>query len=600
MTPAPLSQLRSALDAIVVGQQEAKAGLLLALLAREHAYLEGPPGCAKTLLAEGFAALTGGRTAAIRFHRDVGEADLLGDPVLQRRRTATGDRLAFGHDRGPLLLAEIAVLDDLSRAPGEALTPLLRVLDQRRLGEHPLPLEMAIATGCPPGADACIDPLEPTQLDRFAIQVRMHGALCSADARWARALLEWRSPEAIVPVLSAQVRGELQHTAAQLTIGDGVRAALLQLAQRVAAAVPTGMRGAITDRAFSRMALAVLRAHAMLRGAKRVERVDLAALRYMLGCRVPETVRERLESWIDEAMVEDQIAVSAVSVSVLDHGAPVGEDVGGTRVRPAAASGALPQVEGAVATGSSDRPAEVEPLLRALTGRIEHGRVEPGDDPGGQPRRYRRLRRLDEILDADALEAMLFVEGRLVGTPRTFQRRRRKMGGTLAVLRDVSASMEGRLSRCAGEIVGGLFHAGARQHMRIGYVEFNHRAEVFRASGRFFHRHYARLRPLAGARRAEGRTSYEAPLRAALDEFRGGPRGNRHVVLLTDGVPVLGDPTVARERTLARDLGVRIHTVFVGDGECPAVLDTISRETDGGRFRASAGTGGRLRVRGRP
>jgi hypothetical protein len=69
--------------------------------------------------------------------------------------------------------------------------------------------------------------------------------------------------------------------------------------------------------------------------------------------------------------------------------------------------------------------------------------------------------------------------------------------------------------------------------------------------------------------------------------------------MLTDGVPVVGDPTIAAERALARRLGVRIHTVFLGVGDCPAVLDLISRETGGLRFAARPGADGRLRVRER-
>jgi len=57
-------------------------------------------------------------------------------------------------------------------------------------------------------------------------------------------------------------------------------------------------------------------------------------------------------------------------------------------------------------------------------------------------------------------------------------------------------------------------------------------------------------------------------------------------VLLTDGVPVLGDPAVRRERALARELGVKVHTIFLGLGECPEVLDEISRETDGAMLSA--------------
>jgi hypothetical protein len=69
------------------------------------------------------------------------------------------------------------------------------------------------------------------------------------------------------------------------------------------------------------------------------------------------------------------------------------------------------------------------------------------------------------------------------------------------------------------------------------------------------------------------------------------------VVLLTDGVPIVGDPEVRRERALARRLGVRVHTVFIGLGECPEVLDRLSLETDGLRFRALPRADGRVAVR---
>ncbi len=151
----------------------------------------------------------------------------------------------------------------------------------------------------------------------------------------------------------------------------------------------------------------------------------------------------------------------------------------------------------------------------------------------------------------------------------------------------------------------GLVRSCARHRMRIGYVEFNHLAEAdrgpgaSRGRGAFFHRRYARVLALAATRRAEGRTNYEAPLRLALAALEGGRRGDRHVVLLTDGVPVVGDPTVRSERAQARRLGVAVHTVFLGLGECPAVLDTLSDETGGVRFVARPGARGQLSVRPR-
>ena len=56
---AAVQRLRAAMDASVVGQDDVKRALLLGLVAKEHVYVEGPPGVAKTLLAEVSAAATG-------------------------------------------------------------------------------------------------------------------------------------------------------------------------------------------------------------------------------------------------------------------------------------------------------------------------------------------------------------------------------------------------------------------------------------------------------------------------------------------------------------------------------------------------------------
>ena len=354
----------------------------------------------------------------------------------------------------------------------------------------------------------------------------------------------------------------------------------------------------ISDRGFGVQAPRILRAHALLRGADAVGEQDLAAVAYMLGGRGPDEVRAALPELIDDLLGER--APAAEGIRLAGAGRAPGDGIGGSG--QAEVSFLPEQIDKPVepvASGWRDGgggAAELGPLLEALEGRLERGSVDCDDDPGGTPRRYRTLRLLEEIFDADPSEAVLFLDGELPGAPHSYARERPRRGGRLALLRDVSASMEGRLSRWAGEIVDGIVRTAARRRMRIGYCEFNHRAERFTADGRFFHRQYRKLRELAASRRSDGRTNYEAPLRLALDELRRGPRRNRHVVVLTDGVPVLGDPAVSRERHEARRLGIQIHTVFLGLGECPTVLDQISSETGGVRFRGTPAAGGRLRI----
>jgi uncharacterized protein with von Willebrand factor type A (vWA) domain len=159
--------------------------------------------------------------------------------------------------------------------------------------------------------------------------------------------------------------------------------------------------------------------------------------------------------------------------------------------------------------------------------------------------------------------------------------------------------MAGSLAEWASRVVTGVVRMAARRRMRVGYVEFHHKAIAHEVGGRLLHRGYARLGDLARTTRTLGQTNYEAPLRRALEGLQGGGGRNRHIVMLTDGLPILGDPSVRRERALARRLGVSLHTVFLGAGECPAVLDQLSTETDGLRFRAVPDERGRLEVRER-
>jgi MoxR-like ATPase len=591
---------REALDFALAGHDDAKTGVVLALIAREHAYLEGPPGSGKSALAGALARLAGARTAQIHFHRDTSASDLLGAQGLRRERFANRERLSFATGAGPLAQAEVLILDDLSRAPGQALAPLLHILSERRASGASLPLESAIATAGAADLESYADPLEPSQLDRFAVQVRMHGLLLGRRFERARALLDRPEPEpdALQPVLDTETRHALQRSAAALEIRPEARAALLRAIEslrRAAGDEPV----LLSDRAFARAAPAILRAHALLRGAPRVEPIDVRALRFMLARRVPEALEPHVAAILEDALLENPPVPAPPGAA--RPAAAAGES-GGAADSPVAVDGleTFPApIESIAPRGQprgEDDAAAVESLVQALLGRLERGAVARGEDPGGQPRGWRRMRRLDEILDADPVEALLYTEGRSPGGARVYRRERRNAGGTLAVLRDVSASMEGRLSRWAGQVVAGLVRSGARRRMRMGYVEFNHEAERFEAGGAFFHRRYRRLLALASRRRAAGRTNYEAPLRSALHELRNTAGRDRHVVLLTDGVPVLGDPHVRRERALARELGVKVHTVFLGLGECPEVLDEISRETDGRCFAVRPQPDGRVTV----
>ena len=170
------TDLRREMDRFVIGHDPVKTGLLLGLMAREHIYVEGPPGMAKTMLAELVAAASNLRFYLYQFHRDTRLAELVGDIVIQREpRGDSGEVIQQSIQKGGVLTAELCVLDDISRSPGEALNVLLRVLNERQFQTERIPLLTAIATSNPTVDDYYNEPLDPANLDRFTIQIRSTG-----------------------------------------------------------------------------------------------------------------------------------------------------------------------------------------------------------------------------------------------------------------------------------------------------------------------------------------------------------------------------------------------------------------------------------------
>jgi len=304
-----LLRLRELLDRHVVGHDDAKQALLLALVCREHIYLEGPPGSAKTRMAE-IAA----RGASLGFffyqmHRDTRLAELVGDVVLERRPLpdAAGERIHQAIEPGGILTADICVLDDISRAPGEALNVLLRVLNERKFGERPIPLLTAIATSNPLRDEYYNEPLDPANLDRFALQLRVSGLIQAGDRAQARELvdrfadgnvLEQPEPEAVLS------RAELDRAHAELAridVPSGEKDRLIEFLRRLVVDYDCDETNSLlTDRSFLVKAVKLLRGRALLAGRAQVERGDLAVLSQMTTFRVPEEVQAKVPELIGE------------------------------------------------------------------------------------------------------------------------------------------------------------------------------------------------------------------------------------------------------------------------------------------------------------
>jgi MoxR-like ATPase len=301
-----LRAVEAQLDAFVVGHGEAKRALLLALLCREHIYLEGPPGAAKTRMAEVAARAAGLGFFFYQLHRDTRLAELVGDVVLERAPLAGGgERIAQRTLPGGIATAEVCVLDDISRAPGEALNVLLRLLQERKLGDAPIPLMTAIATSNPQRDEYYNEPLDPANLDRFALQLRVPGLLGAEDLAPARELIERAAAGALADDARASAacdRAALDAAYAAVgavTVPPRTRAALLEALRILRAEYGCDEANSLlTDRTFLVKAVKLLRGHAWLAGRSEVASEDLALLHWLTTFRVPEEAHEKLDEII--------------------------------------------------------------------------------------------------------------------------------------------------------------------------------------------------------------------------------------------------------------------------------------------------------------
>jgi MoxR-like ATPase len=302
-----LQKILAQMDELVVGHDEVKTALLLGLLSREHIYLEGPTGSAKTMLAEIVARAAGLNFFFYQMHRDTRINELLGDVVIQKRDGPDGTEI-IGQKiiKGGILTCQVAVLDDISRAPGESLNILLRILNERKYLDEDIDLFTAIATSNPTLDDYYNEPLDPANLDRFVLQARSQGLLSRRAWDEAESLLNTYShivdpPEAKVCMKDGFFIKAYKVLAAVKVPDEFISEYLAFLRELFFTFGADPDQVLISDRTFLVKSLKVMRAYALMNGRAELKTPDLKALNYMTAFRLPEDKWDQVREVIDNA-----------------------------------------------------------------------------------------------------------------------------------------------------------------------------------------------------------------------------------------------------------------------------------------------------------
>ena len=216
--------IRAEVAKAIVGQDETVEHLLIALIARGHVLLEGPPGTAKTFLAQCFSRATGLDFGRIQFTPDLLPGDILGSNLFNFQTSQ------FTLTRGPIF-CDLLLADEINRTPPKTQAALLEAMQERRVTldgtAHPLPASFLVVATQNPIESQGVYPLPEAQLDRFLFKLLVPYPSAAEEARIVATFGERAGPSrpadlGVRAVANADVIAAAAQAVKGVTLADSV------------------------------------------------------------------------------------------------------------------------------------------------------------------------------------------------------------------------------------------------------------------------------------------------------------------------------------------------------------------------------------------
>ncbi|SMQ70638.1 MoxR-like ATPase [Plantibacter sp. VKM Ac-1784] len=211
-----LAQVRVEVGKAVVGQDAAVTGLVIALLAKGHALLEGVPGVAKTLLVRSLSHALSLDTKRVQFTPDLMPGDVTGSLVYDAK---TGE---FEFREGPVF-TNILLADEINRTPPKTQSALLEAMEERQVSVDgrslPLPDPFIVAATQNPIEYEGTYTLPEAQLDRFLLKLVLDVPERDVEVEVLRRHSAGFSPRDLTAAGVRPVMGAADLRAAQLEVG---------------------------------------------------------------------------------------------------------------------------------------------------------------------------------------------------------------------------------------------------------------------------------------------------------------------------------------------------------------------------------------------
>jgi len=215
-----LSQLKSEIQKIIVGQDVILEEMIVALLAGGHCLLEGVPGLAKTLMVRTLSQALQLTFRRIQFTPDLMPTDIVGTEVLEEDHT-TGKRF-FKFIEGPLF-ANIVLADEINRTPPKTQSALLEAMQEFEVTyggkTYPLDRPFFILATQNPIEQAGTYPLPEAQLDRFLLYIKIGYPTEQEEINILGSTTGIRKVS-VEPILGGGEIQQLQHLVREVTINE--------------------------------------------------------------------------------------------------------------------------------------------------------------------------------------------------------------------------------------------------------------------------------------------------------------------------------------------------------------------------------------------